>query len=1077
MEGNALRCPSCHVETPSDAEFCPDCGARLLIVCAHCATANVTGHRFCKRCGQPLTAVTAPAHALRAATPETYTPLHLAEKILTSRAALEGERKLVTVLFVDVSGFTAMSERLDPEDVHGLMDHAFELMLAEIHRYEGTVNQFLGDGLMALFGAPIAHEDHPARALRAALGMQRVLGGYRDQLRTQRGIEFQVRLGLNTGAVVVGKIGDNLRMDYTAVGDTTNLAARLLALAEPGQILVSEEIARAAGAYFVLQPLGEVAVKGKALPVRAYRVEAARAVRSRIEAVLERGLTELIGREKELALVRDRFEEALDGRGQAVYVFGEPGIGKSRLLIEFRREVEAVGARWLTGRCISYGRAISYLPVLDVLRDLLDIKESDDAETMVAKIDAGVRGLGDDLGWAVPFVRFLLSLDPGDSDVAVMRPVLRQGRAVEAVRDIILREGERRPVVLAIEDLHWIDKHSEEIVQSLLDAIAGARVTVLLTFRPGYQPPFGEKTYYTRITLHGLGPSQIEAMVEHVLGVSNLPAEARQLITERAEGNPLFIEELSRALVEDGTLELANGGYRLARPFAEAAIPSTIQGVIMARIDRLPEASKAALQVASVIGREFSARLVERLAAMGDGAQQALGELRAVELIYQKSVSPEVAYMFKHALTHDVAYESLLRQRRRALHQRAGEAIEELYPDRLAEFCETLAWHYVRGESWPKAVSYLLRSADKARIQFAFADGARHCEEALEILDRHGGPAEVRHEALEKLGDLRSLLGLIEPANQAYDRALEAAPTPDARRRIANKRHRLGSVVRDGGTIVYYEHGEGRPALVFVHPLVYGIASFQPNIEPLCQDFSVISLDPRGTGRSSPLPGTYLIRDHVEDLRAVIDATVGGPVVLAGNSAGARVATVFTATYPHLVEKLILIGSQPAPWTAPDLPYQVDAEHLAFRTRLRDLVLAGDIATALELFFERAQAEPGTQKMKEGGRRAWGELPAETVRNFFTVPDPAYDLRPLLPGIRCPTLVLHGERDLVCPLEGARYIARQIPGARLYVFKGRSHSCWATATAEFVRVVQSFIRTGQVELTRPPDPEAGTMPE
>jgi class 3 adenylate cyclase/pimeloyl-ACP methyl ester carboxylesterase len=1059
-----VQCRSCQAETPSDAEFCPECGARLVLACPGCGTLNAPGHRFCKKCGKPLTE--APAgrrETSRFASPQAYTPSHLAEKILVSRAAIEGERKLVTVLFVDVSGFTAVSEKLDPEDVHQVMDGAFERMLTEVHRYEGTVNQFLGDGLMALFGAPIAHEDHATRAVRAALGIQHALAGYGAQLARDRGINFRVRMGLNTGAVVVGGIGDNLRMDYTAVGDTTNVAARLLALAEPGQVLVGESTARAVEAYFVLHPLGEVSVKGKTLPVGAWRVDGARATRSRIDAALEQGLTELVGREKELALLRDRLEETLDGRGQAVFVFGEPGIGKSRLVIEFRRHVESLGLCWLTGRCVSYGRGIAYLPILEVLRSFLGIDESDDANTVGAKIEAGVRGVADDLGWAVPFIRSLLSLDPGDPEVTAMRPELRHERGAEAFRAVLLRESERRPIALVLEDLHWIDKHSEDVLRLLLDATAASRMTVLLTYRPGYAPPFGDRTYYTRITLHGLPPPQIEAMVERLFGASHLPPEVGRLIVARAEGNPLFVEELSRALVEDGTLQRSNGGYRLARPPGEVAVPGTIQGVIMARIDRLPEASKTALQVASVIGREFSARLVERVAAMGDSAKPALGELRAVELIYEKSVSPELAYMFKHALTHDVAYESLLRQRRRVLHRRAGEVIEELYADRLPELYETLAWHYVQGEMWTKAVSYLLRSADKARGQFAFADGARHCEQAIEILDGHGGAEAERLGALERLGDLRSLMGALEPGNEAYDRALEVALDPQDRRRVGNKRHRAAQVVRDGATIAYYEHGSGLPAIVFVHPMIYGIASFQPIVERLCQEFRVITLDPRGTGRSSPLPGTYLIRDHVEDLRAVIEASVGRPVILAGLSSGAGVAVRFTGSHPHLVERLILTGSSPCPYVAPNPPYQLDAETIAYRTRLRGLIEAGDYAGALGLFMPRSFDEPGTRKLIERGQRSWAEIPPATMTNFFTATDPEWDVRPLLPEIRCPTLVLHGQRDRLCMLEGARYIAREIPGAHLHVLEGRCHSAHQTATAEWVEVLRRFLRADRPE--------------
>jgi len=986
----------------------------------------------------------------------------LAEKILTSRAALEGERKLVTVLFVDVSGFTALSEGLDPEDVHALMDRAFELMLGEVHRYEGTVNQFLGDGLMALFGAPVAHEDHPVRAVHAALGVQRALASYRNELRAQRGIEFQVRMGLNTGAVVVGKIGDNLRMDYTAVGDTTNLAARLLALAEPGQILVSEDIAKVVGPYFVLQPVGEVSVKGKALPVRPYRVEGARSVRSRLEAESERGLTPLVGREHEQALLRDTFAEAQAGHGQAVFVYGEAGIGKSRLLLEFRRHAEAAGAQWILGRCVSYGHAIAHLPVLDFVRDLFGIKEGDGVETMQEKLADGVREAGDEVAWTIPFLRALFSLDPGDAAVEAMVPVQRKGRTAEAVRDLLLAHATKRPLVLVVEDLHWIDPHSEDILRLVLDGMAAAPLMVVLTYRPGYAQTFGEWTYFTRITLRALPEAQTAAMVQRVLQ-GNVPAEASRLVARKSEGNPLFVEELAKSLVEDGTLERVGGGYRLARPLADAHIPDTIQGVIMARIDRLPEASKTALQIASVIGREFTARLVERVAALERDARQALGELRAVELIYEKARSPELEYMFKHALTHDVAYETLLRQKRRELHRRTGQVIEELYADRLPEFYETLAFHFTRGESWEKAVDYLLKSALKARASFDYPEGSRLCTQAIEILRRTGGASGEVARAHEMLGDLESLQGRLEPANEAYEHALSLFDEPAGHQRLGNKIHRPSTVVREGGKLVYYEHGVGEPTLVLCHPVVYGLATFQPLLEQLCQDFRVITWDPRGTGRSDPLPGPYYTTDFVEDLRAVIEAIGNRPVVMIGNSRGSTVAAHFATSYPYLVEKLVLAGLTPAGgWGRPDAPH-ADRQDMEFYGRLRAAIAADDWPLVVRTFVPQAGAgEPGCQKFIEGSIRLWSQIPLEALRNFFMLDDPGKDVSALLPALRVPTLVLHGEHDRITPVEVGHWNAEHINGAQFHAFKGRCHAVPATATAEFAEVVRRFIHTGRV---------------
>ena len=868
-------------------------------------------------------------------------------------------------------------------------------------------------------------------------------------------------MGLNSGVVVVGKIGDNLRMDYTAVGDTTNLAARLLAIAEPDQILVSEGIAKTVEPYFALQPLGEVGVKGKTLPVRPYRVEGTRSVRSRLEAESERGLTPLVGRDHEMALLRDSFAEAQASHGQAVFVYGEAGIGKSRLLLEFHHHTEATGARWILGRCVSYGHAIAHLPVLDFVRDLFGIKEGDDVETMQEKLANGVREAGDAVAWTIPFLRALFSLDPGDAAVEAMIPIQRKGRTAEAVRDLLLAHTEKRPLVLVVEDLHWIDSHSEDILRLVLEGMAAAPLMVVLTYRPGYAQTFGERTYFTRITLRPLPGAQTAAMVQHVLQ-GNVPAEASRLVVRKAEGNPLFVEELAKSLVEDGTLERAGDGYRLARRLADAQIPDTIQDVIMARIDRLPEASKTALQTASVIGREFTARLVERVAALERDAPQALGELRTVELIYEKVRSPELEYMFKHALTHDVAYGSLLRQKRRELHGRTGLVIEELYADRLPEFYEMLAFHFTQGESWDKAVDYLLKSAPKARASFDYPEGSRLCTQAIEMLGGTGGTSGDLARAHEMLGDLESLQGRLEPANEAYEQALALVVDPAGRHRLGNKIHRPCTALREGAKIVYYEHGVGEPTLVLCHPVVYGLASFQPVLEQLCQDFRIITWDPRGLGRSDPLPCPYDTRDFMEDLRAVVEAAGNRPVVVIGNSRGSTVAAHFATSYPHLVEKLILAGLTPAGgWGRPDAPH-ADRQDMEFFGRLRAAIAANDWPLVVQTFVPQAAAgEPGLQKHIERTIQVWTQLPQEALRNFFKLEDPTRDVRGLLPAIRMLTLVLHGEADRLNPVEMAKWTTEQIRGAQFYALKGRSHMIAATAAVEFSDVIRRFVRTGR----------------
>jgi class 3 adenylate cyclase/tetratricopeptide (TPR) repeat protein len=776
-----MRCHRCSHDNPEEAKFCGECGSRLERVCPSCGTGNPPANRFCHRCGQPL--VLSPVPESRFASPQRYTPRYLAEKILSSRTALEGERKQVTVLFADVSGFTSISEQLDPEEVHRLMNRAFELMLDEIHRYEGTVNQFLGDGLMALFGAPVAHEDHAQRAVHAALDIQRVLQGYQAELQRTQEITFRIRLGLNTGLVVVGSIGDNLRMDYTAVGDTTNLAARMLSLAEPGQILIAEETHKLVHGYFVTRPLGEQTIKGKVQPVGVYEVVRTRGLRTRIDVEAERGLTPFVSRERELAILEERWAESQAGRGQVVFLMGEAGIGKSRLLLEFRRRLEGEPVTWLTGRCVSFGREIAHLPIIELLKHNFGVEEADDDATISANIERGMSALGEELRPAIPYVKYLLSVDSGDEAVLRMDVQQRRVKLFETLRAMTLRGAEIRPLVLAVEDLHWIDKTSEELLLYLADSIAAARVLLLLTYRPGYQNLFGERTYFSRLVLRTLSEQESTRLAEGMLATSELPSELRDLIVRKAEGNPFFVEEVLKALLEVGALRRQNGHYQLAKQLSELDVPDTVQDVIMARIDRLEESPKRALQLASVIGREFTVRLLDRISDLQSRVERFLQELKVLEFIYERSLYPELAYMFKHALTHDVAYNSLLLQRRKALHRVVAMAIEELYADRLAEYYEMLAYHYERGEVWGKALEYLLRAGQKAQQAYANQEALAHYSRALEVCARLG--TTVEPSTLLTLYACKAavhfLMSELLPSAEAYQRMLEVA------RQLGNK--------------------------------------------------------------------------------------------------------------------------------------------------------------------------------------------------------------------------------------------------------------------------------------------------
>jgi predicted ATPase/class 3 adenylate cyclase len=773
-----MKCPQCQTENPPGARFCGQCAAPLVAICPSCGARNPPENKFCGQCAVSLDRPAQP----RFASPEAYTPKHLAEKILTTGSALKGERKHVTVLFVDVSGFTSLSERLDPEEVHRLMSRAFDLMLAEVHRYEGTVNQFLGDGIMVLFGAPIAHEDHARRAVHAALGIGRALESYQTEL-APRGISFRARQGLNTGLVVVGSIGSDLRMDYTAVGDTTNVAARLQQAGEPGRVTISEATYRLVRGYFETRPLGELHLKGKAESIAAWEVVAAHETRTRLEVEADRGgLTPFVGRERELGSLVDAFERARAGSGQVAFIVGEAGIGKSRLLLELRRRV-ADGAAWQEGHCLSFGKAMAFHPLVDLLQRQFGVEEGDAEAAIAAKIERGVAAVGP----VAPYLRALLSVDPGDADVRAMSPAQRRGETLEALRRLLVHAADQRPQVLVIEDLHWIDGASEQFLTALVDSVPALRVLLIFTYRPGYASPFGERTYFTRVVPAALSADDSARMAAAVLATDALPAELRALVAAKAEGNPFYVEELIKSFEETGVLRRKDGGYELARPVTELSVPGTIHDVIAARIDRLEEAPKRTLQLASVIGREFTRRLVDRLAEIRERNDDLLRELTTLELIHERRLYPELAYMFKHALTQDVAYASLLVQRRKELHGLIGLAIEELYPDRLPEHYEMLAHHFSLAEDWEQALNYLLKAAEKAGQAFSLRQAIDLYGEALEAARRLGDrvPAttlmfirRARADLYFGIGDFERSRAeaevLVELARRVQDRPAEA---------------------------------------------------------------------------------------------------------------------------------------------------------------------------------------------------------------------------------------------------------------------------------------------------------------
>lgn len=724
-----MRCLQCQFDNPSGIKFCGQCGTKLAALCPRCGAENPPSFKFCGECGSslaaPRTEVPAPEPGppalLQTAAPvQSYTPPHLASQVLQSRTALEGERKQVTVLFCDLVGSTALAVKLGPETMHLLLNRFFELALREVHRYEGTINQFLGDGFMALFGAPIAHEDHARRAALAALGLRKSLEEHHAELGDLHGVNITVRMGLNTGWVVVGGIGDQLRRDYTAIGDTTNLAARLQQIAEPGTILVSEDTGRFLQGSARLEPIEPVRVKGKEAPVRASRLVSLGILQAEQAVLSGMSRSPFVGRQREMAILEQMRERAAAGEGQVVGIAAEAGAGKSRLAYEFRRRLWDRPVLFLAGRCLSYASGIPYVPILYMLRNEWGIAETDDPATVSAKVYASLQAAGMDAEESLPYLLNLLGVPQENRQLAELSPQALQARTFRILRQMILNAGRGKLVVLEIEDLHWVDKTSEDFLAFLVEGLVAARMLLLVTYRSGYRPPWIEKSYATQITLSRLTDGESQAVVRSVLRRVDPTDALVGSVLSKAEGNPFFLEELARSVLE--------------RP--DISVPDTIQGVLMARIDRLPEDHKRLLQTASVLGRELPINLLAEVWGEGENLAPLLADLKRWEFLYEEPTAEEPRYLFKHALTQEAVYQTLLKSRRQALHARAGRAFEDLYAGHLDDVYDTLAYHYSEADDPGKAVRYLVLFAEQAARRYAHSEAAQALREALVHCER-----------------------------------------------------------------------------------------------------------------------------------------------------------------------------------------------------------------------------------------------------------------------------------------------------------------------------------------------------
>ena len=767
-----MRCVSCGADNREGRKFCSKCGAALARACANCGALSEPGDDFCGDCGTSLTPSSA-AHT----EPANVTEPAIRIPLDASSAALDGERKTVTALFADLKGSTELMEDLDPEEARAIIDPALRIMVEAVRRYEGYVVQSTGDGIFALFGAPVAHEDHPQRALYAALQMQQELREHGQRRAPEGRAALEARVGVNTGEVVVRSVEIGGKVEYTPIGHTANLASRLQTMAPIGSIAVSEHTRNLCEGYFELRALGPMAARGISEALNVYEVTGLGSLRTHFERSARRGLTPFVGRKRELEQMCGALELAISGHGQIVSVMAEAGTGKSRLFYQFKATIPPT-CKLLEAYSVSHGRASAWLPVLELLRGYFDVRDTDDVASRRGKVLAALGALDPGLTETLPYLYALLGIQVTPDPIAQMDPQIKRQRTLDAVKLIVVRESLKQPVVVIFEDLHWIDAQTQTLLDLLVDGVANSRVLLLFNYRPEYRHEWTNKSYYSQLRLDPLGGSEGTAMLTALLGESVELNPLKRLIPERTGGNPFFIEEIVQALFDEGAL-VRNGVVKVARPLTQVRLPATVQGILAARIDRQPSEHKQLLQTLAVMGKEVGLDLLRQVVpTVETQLHRMLADLQAGEFIYEQPAFPNAEYVFKHALTQEVAYNSLLIERRKLLHERTGQALESMFSDRLDDHVSELARHYSSSDNVIKAVEYLGRAGQQALQRCAPADATSHLTAAIRLLEKLPDDAERIQRELPlqmSLGQACILLkGWSAPeVERAFTRALE----------------------------------------------------------------------------------------------------------------------------------------------------------------------------------------------------------------------------------------------------------------------------------------------------------------
>jgi class 3 adenylate cyclase/pimeloyl-ACP methyl ester carboxylesterase len=979
------------------------------------------------------------------------------------------ERRHLTVMFADLVGSTALSARLDPEDLRQILATYHQTVAAEVARFGGYIARLMGDGVLVYFGWPQAYEDAAERAVRAGLAIVEAV----EHLEERISGALSARVGIATGLVVVGDFVVGTTQEEDVVGMTPNLAARLEQLAEPGAVVVSESTRRLLGSWFTIMDLGPQQLKGIEGPVPAFRVLSEATAEGRFEALRRADVAPLIGRENELALLIDRWEMAKSGEGQVVLLSGEAGIGKSRIVLALRERLRSEPRFRIGYYCSPHHVNSALWPVIAHLQRAAGHLHEDTPPLKLEKLDRLVGQAGEFGDDAVPRLAEVMGLPLGGGYVPPGgTPQEKKARLFGILLAQMEGLSRQRPMLMVLEDAHWLDPTSEELFERMVDRLRGLPILLVATLRPDVPTPWTNFPHVTLLSLNRLGRTACRTLIQMAAGARSLPPVVIEAILSRTEGVPLFVEELTKAVLEATIWKTSGraGDLELAGPLPPLAIPATLQDSLMARLDRLAPAREVA-QIAACIGREFEEDVVGAIAGYSQPQlTAALGQLCQAGLIQRRGIPPRHAYSFKHALVRDAAYATLLKSSRQQLHARIAQAIERLRPEVAAGQPEIVAHHFIEGGLPDQGANYLLAAGRLAKARHAAREAVSQLETCLQLTTGRRDNAALtdrrtERECLLMLGDLAGVNDDLDRANNYYERAMALGETDADRDRARNCIHRARHTTRDGAQLVFYEHGSGEPAIVFINPIVYGLATFEPILEQLCQEFRVITVDCRGAGRSAPLVRPYSTLQHVEDLRAIIQATDAAPIVGVGISRGSNLLIQLAHKHPELVGKIMTVGTPLI--GANGLPI-LNPDYMAVREKaIREMVLCEGaysrdaVEELVHLHNRYVYSEPDSDELRRIAAERVCRLPIETILSFFD-PDPELDVAPLLESIAVPTLVATGGEDRIVPRTGSEFIASRIPGARLYIFDGKGHNPMFSATNEFCEILRDFVRTGHV---------------